>query len=52
MSEAYWHARYLEALEKMERATSFSTRSAYMDLAIHYHRMRTRFSAPAKAVRE
>jgi hypothetical protein len=36
----YWHARYVEALSKVNAARSPQARSAYSDLAAHYRAMR------------
>lgn len=35
----YWHARYLQALAKVNQAQSAEARSAYADLAAHYDAM-------------
>jgi hypothetical protein len=35
----YWHARYLQAIAKVEQAQSARTRCAYADLAAHYDAM-------------
>jgi hypothetical protein len=35
----YWHARYLQAVAKVNQAQSAQARSAYADLAAHYDAM-------------
>lgn len=48
MSEVDWNARYADALDRMGRAASCSTRQAYLDLANHYSRMRLLYGARMK----